>query len=475
MHLSGKMHSSDNIEIANDLIACAEAHDTLTLPDASCFKVMLRSNRTAAVVESGLLANAVINVILTRQCQWHKIMTAAAEDLLHTHQTSHNVITFGIADAVPLSAFDEAGLSITKFNVLSFTQVPPVSPAMTPLSTNALDGEYQAPSNAIAVIGMACRFPGGANCTEQFWDLLTSGRSTAQEIPKERIDIHGSFRAMQDSKWASRTRFFGNLISDVDAFDNTFFNTNAKESAAMDPQQRLLLETAYQAVESSGYLGSHRRADGDKVGVYIGASFRDQVEQAASHPASAYTATGTIGAFLSGKISHYFGWSGPAEVIDTACSASAVAIKNACRAIQYGECSMALAGGVNVMSVPTPFMDLAKAGFLSPTGQCKPFDKAGDGYCRADGVGLVFLKGLAAAEADDDLILGVIPGIANNQGSQPSAITIPHSPSQIILYRDILKQAGMTPEQVSYVECHGTGTQAGDREYSYDGSVAKGL
>ena len=116
-----------------------------------------------------------------------------------------------------------------------------------------------------------------------------------------------------------------------------------------------------------------------KVGVFLGASFRDHVEHAATHPASAYTATGTIGAFLGGKISHYFGWSGPAEVINTACSASAIAIKNACRAIQHDECSMALAGGVSVISVPTPFMDLAKAGFLSPTGQCKPFDKAGDG------------------------------------------------------------------------------------------------
>ena len=392
-------------------------------------------------------------------------MTTTAEDLGQTRQVSHKIVTFGIADAVPLSALDEAGLDITKFNVLSFAKDPPNTPVQTPSTTITPEDEYEAPSNAIAIVGMACRFPGGANSVEEFWDLLTSGRSTVQEILKVRMDIRGRFRASQDSKWAGWTKFFGNLVSDVDALDNAFFNINAKESAAMDLQQRLLLKTAYQAFESSGYLGSHRRADGDKVGVFLGASFRDHVEHAATHPASAYTATVTIGAVLGGKISHYSGWSGPAEVIDTACSASAVTIKNACRAIQHGECSMALAGGVNVMSVPTTFMDLAKAGFLSLTGQCKPFNKAGDGYCRADGMGLVFLKGLAAAEADGDLILGVIPGIANDQGSQPSAITIPHSPSQIALYREILKQAGVPPERVTYIERYGTGTQTGDRKY----------
>jgi len=251
-------------------------------------------------------------------------------------------------------------------------------------------------------------------------------------------------------------------VDGVDGFDHTFFRTNPKEAAYMDPQQRILLELAYQAMDSSGYLRTHRRDNGDNIGCFIGASFNEYLDNTSAHAPTAYTSTGTIRAFLCGKISYYFGWSGPAEVIDTACSASLVAINRACRAIMGGECSMALAGGVNIMSGINNYMDLGKAGFLSPTGQCKPFDKGADGYCRADGAGLVVLKSLRHARADGDHILGVIPGVATNQGGLSPSITVPHSAAQMTLYRRILKQAGMKAEQVSYVECHGTGTQAGD-------------
>ena len=448
------MHSSENIDLAHELITFCEVNEALQLPRASRLKVRVRSNHFGTTVTQGTLNEVIIDAILEEPCHWYRVMTAAAQDLQLTHKAFHQIIQFGLSDFVPLSTFMSAGLKIAKLDAFSFGN---------DLSTNQAEVTegYRAPADAIAVVGMACRFP-GANTTDEFWDLLASGRSMAQEVPKERIDIRGSFRATQDSKWVGRTKFFGNFISDVDAFDNAFFSINTKEAVAMDPQQRLLLETAYQAVESSGYLSSHRRADRDKVGVYIGASFKDSVEHAASHAPNAYTSTGNIAAFLAGKISHYFNWSGPAEVIDTACSASTVAIKNACEAIRRNECSMALAGGVNIMTTPTNFMDLARAGFLSHSGQCKPFDSAADGYCRAEGVGLIFLKGLTKAEEDGDLVLGVIPGIASNQGSQPSAITIPYSPAQIALNQQILSQAAIRPEEVSYIEAHGTGTQAGD-------------
>ena len=448
------MHSPDNVNLANDLIACCEMNEALQLPHASSFKVGVRSNRVGTLFTQGTLNENIIREILEMPSQWYQVMAAAAEDLRQTQRIAHQIVQFGLSDSVPLSTYTSAGLKVAKFDALSFGNCLP------PIRTDLTEG-YKAPADAIAVVGMACRFP-GANTTEEFWDLLASGRSMAQEVPKERIDIRGSFRATQDSKWVGRTKFFGNFVSDVDAFDNAFFNTNTKEAIAMDPQQRLLLETAYQAVESSGYLSSHCRADRDNVGVYIGGSFKDSVEHAASHAPNAYTSTGNIAAFLAGKISHYFNWSGPAEVVDTACSASAVAIKNACEAIRRNECSLALAGGVNIMTTPTNIMELARAGFLSPTGQCKPFDSAADGYCRAEGVGLVFLKGLTKAENDGDFMLGVIPGIASNQGSQPSAITIPYSPAQIAINHQILSQAAIRPEQVSYVEAHGTGTQAGD-------------
>ncbi len=230
----------------------------------------------------------------------------------------------------------------------------------------------------------------------------------------------------------------------------------------MDPQQRVLLELAFQAMESSGYMSSHQRDSGDCVGCFIGASFAEYLDNTNAHPPTAYTSTGTIRAFLCGKISYYFGWSGPSEVLDTACSSSLVAINRACKAVQSGECTMALTGGINIISGINNFLDLAKAGFLSPTGQCKPFDQAADGYCRSEGGGLVVLKLLSQALVDGDQILGVIPGIATNQGGLSPSLTIPSSPAQKKLYQTVLHQANMKPDQVSYVEAHGTGTQAGD-------------
>lgn len=228
----------------------------------------------------------------------------------------------------------------------------------------------------------------------------------------------------------------------------------------MDPQQRLLLETAYHAIESSGYCYTDTR--GDRVGVFIGTSTVEYLANTSSHPPTAYTSMGTLRAFLCGRIGFYFGWTGPAEVIDTACSSSLLAINRVSKAIQNGECSMALAGGVNVISSMENYLDLSKAGFLSPTGQCKPFDKAADGYCRSEGVGIVVLKSLSQAIKDSDQILGVVAGTGTNQGGLSSSITVPHAPTQVDLNRDVLRQAGMAPHQVSYVEAHGTCTQVGD-------------
>ncbi|KAL8957617.1 MAG: hypothetical protein Q9193_005156, partial [Seirophora villosa] len=271
-----------------------------------------------------------------------------------------------------------------------------------------------------------------------------------------------NFRISQNQVSVKSQKLYGNFVDRPDTFDHAFFDINPREAKYMDPQQRLLLETAYQAVESSGYFGRYKRGEGNDVGVFLGASFVEYMANTSSHPPTAYNSVGTLKAFLCGRISHYFGWSGPGEVIDTACSSSLVAVNRACKAIQSGECSMALAGGVNVISSLENYLDLRKAGFLSLTGQCKPFDKNADGYCRSEGVGLLFLKPFSQALQDDDHILGVICGSATNQGGLSPSITVPHSPSQITLYRKILDQAGMPPSSVSYVEAHGTGTQIGD-------------
>lgn len=406
----------------------------------------------------GSATDQVIDTILISPCQWLDIMSTAAQDLVQTGRVSHTVAVFGLADCVSRTIFDEAGVKIMKI----VGEEPAENPTFAPSPLEAAKDPTRLPSvEPIAVVGMACSAPDADN-VEEFWDIISSGRSTMMEVPKTRIDIHGGYRASQDTKWIEGRKFYGNFIRDIDTFDHAFFSMSSREALALDPQQRLLLETTFQAVESSGYLRTHHRDDGDNVGVYVGASFVDYEEQSSTHPPSAYTSTGTIRAFLCGRLSYFFGWSGPSEVIDTACSSSLVAVNRACKALQAGECSMAIAGGVNLMTTATEFLNLGKAGFLSPTGQCKPFDQAADGYCRGEGAGVVVLKRLAQAQINNDHILAVIPGIATNQGGLSASITVPHSPSQVALYKNVLRQADIQPSQVSYIETHGTGTQAGD-------------
>ena len=457
MHLRGKVHNPENADLAQELCMLCDQHAELQLPDASHLTASLRSNKTGEKLVEGSLTHEAIETILASCCQWYDLLKGVSKDLEKTATQSHLFASFGIGDCIPLTPFYEAGLQITKLDVLSFIKA--ILPPVLPMSENR--SHYAYPSDAIAVVGMACRLP-GANTVEELWDLISSGSSTAKSVPEDRVDIAHSFRATQDPKWASKQQWWGNFISDIDAFDHSFFRMSPREAASMDPQQRILLETAYQAMESNGYLGSHQREHGDPVGVFLGASFVEYLDNTSANPPTAYTSTGTIRAFLSGKISYHFGWTGPSEILDTACSSSLVAINRACKALQSGECQMALTGGINLITGIHNYLDLAKAGFLSPTGQCKPFDASADGYCRSEGAGLVVLKRLSDALNDGDQITGVITGASTNQGGLSPALTIPHSAAQVKLYQNILHQAGMKPEQVSYCETHGTGTQAGD-------------
>jgi len=456
MHIRGKVHNPENSELAQELCQLSDRTEILRLPHASNLQAPVRSNKTGDLIIGGSLTHETVNVILASRCEWYTLLTELAKDLDLSGRRIHTFATFGIGDCIPLSPFHKLQLQITKVDVQSL-----IAASMHKVRTNRLEDGYSYPRDAVAITGASCRLP-GANNMEELWDLISSGTSRHTEVPTDRFDLHGSFRASQDRKFTDKRKFYGNFVDQVDNFDHAFFRTNPKEALNMDPQQRVLLELAYQAMDSSGYLGSHRRESGDPVGCFIGASFAEYLDNTNAHPPTAYTSTGTIRAFLCGKISYYFGWSGPSEVLDTACSSSLVAINRACKAVQTGECTMALAGGVNIMTGINNFLDLAKAGFLSPTGQCKPFDQAADGYCRSEGGGLVVLKLLSQALADGDQVLGVIPGIATNQGGLSSSITIPHSAAQKKLYQTVLRQAGMKPDQVSYVEAHGTGTQAGD-------------
>lgn len=446
MHLRGKVHNPENKDLAAALCSICDQFSSLQLPRTSQLRVPFRSNFDGQGVVEAALHHEVVKLMLVGKCEWYRLLENLAQDLKGSGIQAHTFASFGLGDCVPLAPFHQAKLSITKVDA-------------SRIMTQAAISSYDFNDNAIAVIGASCRLP-GASSLEELWDLLSQAESRCEPIRLDRVPMHRSFRASQDKSSSKRT-YFGNFVDSIDQFDCDFFRMSAKEASYMDPQQRLLLELAYEAMDSSGYLRHQNRSDNDNVGCFIGSGFVEYLDNTNSHAPTAFSSTGAIRAFLCGRLSYYFGWKGPAEVLDTACSSSMIAIHRACRAILGGECPMAIAGGVNVMTGVNNHMDLAKAGFLSPTGQCKPFDASADGYCRSDGAGLVVLKRLSDARAAGDQILGVIVGSGTNQGGTSATITVPHAPALVDLYRRILGQAGMDPGQVTYVEAHGTGTQAG--------------
>jgi acyl transferase domain-containing protein len=448
LEIRGKVHNPENMDLADELSALSAVSELLRIPSSDQLQCPVRSNRDGAVIPQGRsLSDDVLYTVLASRSEWYKVLQGVAKDLKSTGVESHNILSLGIGDFIPLMPFNKLGLRAKKVEWSGI---------------EAREERYPYQDDAIAIVGASCRLP-GANNMDELWDLLSTKQDRHEAVKPERVDIPGSYRALQSGNFAKNREWYGNFIEGVDRFDRAFFGTNAREMANMDPQQRMLLELAYEAMECYGYTKSHVRSQGDNVGCFIGASFTEYLENAYAHKPTAYTAPGTIRAFLCGRISYYFGWTGPSEVIDTACSASLVAINRAVMAIRGGECPVALAGGVNIISGVHNYLDLARAGFLSATGQCKPWDKDADGYCRSDGVGLVVLKSLKQAQADGDHIMAIIASAATNQGGLSSSITNPDPVQQARLYRNVLDQAAMQPDQVTYIEAHGTGTQAGDR------------
>ncbi|KAM0523026.1 hypothetical protein ACHAPE_001517 [Trichoderma viride] len=456
IHMRSNIHNPKNRALAEELLGFCLGNADFQLPHSDDLQVPVRSNRTGQVLSNCSLTAEIITTILTSCCDWNTIINNLAHDLQQTGNRSHRIAMIGLGDCIPLPPFQKHNLDITKLDIMCITEG-----LKKPLRDYGLSSLDLFPPNSIAVVGAACRLP-GANTLEELWELISRGESRLESLREDRVKLTESFRASQDKDWTTGRNWFGNFVDGIDEFDHSFFGISPKEAAYMDPQQRLLLSCAYEAMDASGYLHNHRRENGDPVGCFIGASYTEYCENVTAYAPSAFAATGTIRAFLSGKISYHFGWTGPSEVIDTACSASLVAIHHACRAIQAGDCAMALAGGVNIITGIQNYIDLGRAGFLSKSGQCKPFDESADGYCRADGVGLVVLKPLSQAVADRNHILGVIPASATNQGGLSHGITVPHGVAQQALYRQIVKAAGIEPEQVTYVESHGTGTQVGD-------------
>ena len=318
------------------------------------------------------------------------------------------------------------------------------------------------PEEAVAIVGMAVQYPKGANLDE-LWETLANGLNACGQIPGDRFDVsqfHDSEQPhSQQRKMNTNT---GNFIEDPWSFDCSFFNISAREAKSMDPQSRVLLHTAHKALENAGYAEDTTPTfQRQSFGCYIGVATGDYTDNL-RNDIDVYYSPGTLRAFLSGRLSYNYRLSGPSVVVDTACSSSLVSIYQACRALSTGDCTAAMAGGVNIITSPDMYLGLYRAHFLSPSGQCKSFDAQADGYSRAEGCGIFVLKKLSDAIRENDRIHGVIRGIDVNQSGNAHSITHPHAGTQADLFRKVLKRSRVEPESINVVEAHGTGTQAGD-------------
>ncbi|KAJ6094205.1 polyketide synthase [Penicillium canescens] len=448
--LSGRFHWPGHEADTARAIQFCEKNAKFQLPDASQQAFSSRSETAGRYPSTGRLHEIALHEILTRPTDWVKTFGAIYASHLSTPDA--RVLCFGSERCVPPTIARKLGARLVYVSDLDLSSA---SLPVTLVGANGNNPWGELPDDRIAVIGMSCHVPGGADLGE-YWQMLCGGQSQHIEVPPERFPMETPWRKPDASR-----KWYGNFMQNHDTIDHRFFKKSAREMASTDPQQRVMLQLAYQAVEQSGYFAGFKQPD-RHIGCFVGIGNVEYESNIRCHPANAYSATGNLRAFNAGKISHYFGWTGPSVTIDTACSSSSVAIHQACRAILHGECSSALAGSVNVLTNPDWFYNLAGAAFLSPTGQCKPFDAKGDGYCRGEGAGVVMLKRLSSAIADGDQVLGVIAATRVYQNQNCTAITVPNAPSLSELFVDVVRQARLEPQNISVVEAHGTGTPVGD-------------
>lgn len=316
----------------------------------------------------------------------------------------------------------------------------------------------------IAIIGIGCRFPGGANSPELFWRLLKEGTDAIVDIPKDRWDIHRFYDPYPQKTGKMYTRQGGFLKEKPGEFDADFFGISPREAIHMDPQQGLLLEVVWEAFEDAGI--PVEKLKGSNTGVYIGCFTLDyqvlQFRISNRHLIKPNTAAGATMGMLANRISYTYDLHGPSITLDTACSSALVSLHHAYRSLLNGECDLAVAGGVNIMFIPDYSIAMCKGQFLSPDSRCKTFDRDANGYVRGEGAGIVILKPLTKAIADHDPIYAIIRGTGINHDGKTEGITYPSKNAQTALLRKVYAQAGVSPAQVQYIEAHGTGTKAGD-------------
>lgn len=322
-------------------------------------------------------------------------------------------------------------------------------------------GEYLN-SEPIAIVGMSCRFPGGANSVDAYWKLLRAGTDAIGEVPPERWDIDTLFDPSPETPGKVTTRWGGFLDHMPDQFDAAFFGLSPREATRMDPQQRLVLEVAYEALEDAGQ--SRDSLSGTQTGVFIASYHNDYASILNKNwdQIDAYSSTGTAHSIVANRLSYLLNLHGPSLSVDTACSSSLVAAHLACQSLRSGESDLAVTGGVSLMFTPEVTISLSKWGFMAADGRCKAFDSRADGFVRGEGCGVVVLKRLSDALADGDRIYALIRGSAVNQDGRSTVLTAPNGLAQQAVIRKAIENAHIHPADVSYIEAHGTGTSLGD-------------
>ena len=319
------------------------------------------------------------------------------------------------------------------------------------------------PDDAIAIIGAACRLPGGVRSPTALWALLSEGRDAVAEIPPDRWDAQTLFSPDPGEPDHISSRW-GGLLDRLDEFDAGFFGISPREAAAMDPQQRLLMELSWEALEAAGQVAD--RLAGSQTGVFVGVHSLSSdyllMQLGQAQGIESHTSTGSAHSILANRISYALDLRGPSMAVDTACSSSLVALHLACQSLRTGETDLALAAGVNLMLMPTASLAFTKLQILSPGGRCRTFDAAADGIARGEGCVVVALKRLGEARRDGDPVLAVIRGSAVNQDGASNGLTAPNGAAQEAVIRRALQVAGIAGDRVGLIETHGTGTALGD-------------
>ena len=313
----------------------------------------------------------------------------------------------------------------------------------------------------IAVIGMGCRFPAGISGPEALWQFLCDRRSSIEQVPNERWERFDDGSPEVKALLARTTRW-GSFLPDIDAFDADFFEISPSEAEKMDPQQRLLLEVAWEALEYAGIPPNSLRRS--QTGVFAGSCLSEYGAMASTDlsQVDGWSNSGGAMSIIANRLSYFLDLRGPSIAVDTACSSSLVAIHLACQSLRTLDSHLAIAAGVNLLLSPAVFRGFDQVGALSPTGKCRAFDAAADGFVRGEGAGVVVLKRLTDAQRDGDRVLAVICGSAVNQDGRSNGLMAPNPAAQMAVLRAAYSNAGMQPSQVDYVEAHGTGTLLGD-------------